>query len=332
MGAKVKAKILTLLKGSSDYLSGQELCDRFGVSRTAVWKAVKQLKEEGYRIEAVQNKGYKLLESPDVLSEAELKNGMNTVWAGQTLCFLEKTGSTNVDAKRLAEEGAPHGTLVVADFQESGRGRRGRQWQAPAGCNVYFTIVLRPELSADKASMLTLVMALSVAKAITAQSGLKAGIKWPNDIVVNRKKVCGILTEMTVAMEEKTIQYVVIGVGINVNQKEFPDEIKENAGSLSNESGKSVPRAGMIQKVMEFFEKDYEAFLTAGDMSGIMEAYNCLLVNKDRQVKVLDPKDTFEGTARGIDKKGDLLVERENGSVEAVYAGEVSVRGLYGYV
>ena len=328
----MKTKILTLLKDSSDYISGQELCDRFGVSRTAVWKAVRQLKEEGYRIEAVQNKGYKLLESPDVLSEAELKNGMNTAWAGQKLYYFEKTGSTNTDAKRLAEEGAPHGTLVVTDFQESGRGRRGRQWQAPAGCNVFFTIVLRPELSADKASMLTLVMALSVAKAITAQSGLAAGIKWPNDIVVNGKKVCGILTEMTVEMEEKSIQYVVIGVGININQTEFPDEIKETAGSLLLAGGKAVPRTGIVQKVMEFFEKDYETFLQKGDMSGIMDEYNRLLVNRDRQVKVLDPKDTFEGTARGIDKKGDLLVERENGSVEAVYAGEVSVRGLYGYV
>lgn len=328
----MKTKILALLRESSEYISGQELCDRFGVSRTAVWKAVKQLKEEGYRIEAVQNKGYKLMESPDVLSENELKNGMNTTWAGQTLYYFEKTGSTNTDAKRYAEEGAPHGTLIVADFQQNGRGRRGRMWQAPAGCNVYFTIVLRPNLKPDKASMLTLVMALSVAKAVAAQSGLEAYIKWPNDIVVHKKKVCGILTEMTLEMETKEIQYVVIGVGININQKEFPEEIRETAGSLFMESGKEISRVGIVQKVMEFFEKDYEAFLQAGDMSGVREDYNRLLINRNSQVKVLDLQGDYTGIARGINDRGELLVEREDGKVENVYAGEVSVRGLYGYV
>lgn len=328
----MKTKILNLLRNSGEYISGQELCDRLGVSRTAVWKAVNQLKEDGYKIEAVRNKGYKLKESPDVLNENELKNGMHTVWAGQNLYYFEKTGSTNNDAKRFAEEGAPHGTLVVADYQENGKGRRGRMWQAPAGVNVYFTLVLRPSLLPEKASMLTLVMAYSVAKAINRQTGLDAGIKWPNDIVVGKKKVCGILTEMSLQMEEKTIQHVVIGVGININQREFPEEIKETAGSLLLAGGKTVSRAGVVQKVMGEFEKDYEMFMSAENLTGFLDGYNALLLNRDKQVKVLDPKGAFTGIARGINSRGELLVERENGQTESIYAGEVSIRGLYGYV
>jgi len=327
----MKSQILSLLRNSGDYISGQEICEHFGVSRTAVWKVIKQLKEEGYRIEAVQNKGYRLTDCFDVLNGDELKSRMETKWAGRTVYFFDKTGSTNIDAKKFAAEGAPHGTLVVADNQENGRGRRGRTWQSPAGSNVYFTIVLRPVFEPDKASMLTLVMAMSVAETIRDYCGIRAQIKWPNDIVVHKKKVCGILTEMEIALETNDIQYVVIGVGININQEEFPEEMKEIASSLVNEGGRKVSRAEMIQKVMESFEKNYESFVEVKDLSQMREAYDALLVNKDRQVKILDPKGEYTGIARGINEKGELLVQREDGQLERVYAGEVSVRGLYSY-
>ncbi len=225
-----KSDILTLLRNSRDYVSGQQLCDQFGVSRTAVWKAINQLKEEGYRIEAVSHKGYRLLESPDVLSRSEVLSRLKTKWAGQQLFYLEETGSTNIDAKRYAEEGEPHGTTVIAEKQNAGRGRRGKYWESPPGSAIYMTIMLKPDFAPDKASMLTLVMALSVAEAITEATGLQAGIKWPNDVVVNKKKVCGILTELNV--ETDYIRHVVIGVGINVNNgapEEFPEEIRETA-------------------------------------------------------------------------------------------------------
>ncbi|MDE6607476.1 MAG: biotin--[acetyl-CoA-carboxylase] ligase [Lachnospiraceae bacterium] len=328
----MKSQILSLLRDGGDYVSGQEICEHFGVSRTAVWKVVKQLREEGYRIEAVQNKGYRLIDSVDVLNGNELKSRMETKWAGQTVYYFDKTGSTNIDAKKFAADGAPHGTIVVADDQENGRGRRGRTWQSPAGSNVYFTIVLRPAFEPDKASMLTLVMAMSVAEAIGDYCGIRAQIKWPNDIVINKKKVCGILTEMEIALETNDIQYVVIGVGINTNQEEFPEEMKEIASSLVNEGGRKVSRAGMIQKVMESFERNYESFARIKDLSQMREAYDAMLVNKDRQVKVLDPKGEYTGIAKGINEKGELLVQKKDGQIEAVYAGEVSVRGLYSYV
>ena len=330
----MKAEILALLRESDDYISGQELCRRFGVTRSAVWKAVGQLKKEGYEIEAVQNRGYKLVKA-EVYGESELRSRIRTVWAGSELHFYRITGSTNLLAKQAGEEDAPHGALFVADEQTAGRGRRGRSWQSPPGANIYFTILLRPDFAPDQASMLTLVMAHSVACAIHRLTGLEPSIKWPNDVVVNGKKICGILTEMEMGLETKEIQYLVIGVGINVGNREFPEPLQGIATSLYLESGEQdgkILRAVLVQHVMEAFEKNYELFLETLDLSFLQESYNVLLVNRDAAVKVLDPKGEYTGVARGIDQDGDLLVETEDKTVKKVYAGEVSVRGLYGYV
>ena len=324
-----KTEILTLLRESGGYLSGQELCGRLGVSRTAVWKIINQLKEEGYEIEAVPNRGYRLTASPDLLGESEIRSRLRTRWAGKNLIFRQTTGSTNADAKAEAEKGAPEGTLVVAERQEAGRGRRGRQWYSPEGSNLYFTLLMRPSCEPDQACMLTLVMALAVAEAVKEQ-GLEAGIKWPNDIVVSGKKVCGILTEMSA--EPDFIHYVVIGTGINVNQEAFPEEIAATATSLCREKGSRVSRAGLLAAVMGRFESAYARFLENRDLSGIRKDYEGLLLNKDKPVRVLDPKGEYEGIAEGINERGELLVRRRDGRTECVYAGEVSIRGIYGYV
>ncbi len=330
MSSTRKTEVLQLLRDSRDYVSGQQICESFGISRTAVWKIINQLKEEGYEIEAVQNKGYHLTGAPDVLSLSELKTRIKTKMAGSHLLYFDVVGSTNIEAKKQAENGAPEGLLVVADKQEAGRGRRGRSWESPAGVNIFMTLLLRPSFSPGKASMITLVMALSVAQAVSEAAGLTAKIKWPNDVVVNKKKVVGILTELT--METDYIQYLVCGVGINVNQMSFPETIAQTATSLYLEGGRQVNRAGLIEKVMERFEENYEIFLRTEDMSGLTEPYNRLLVNKEERVRVLDPKGEYDGLSRGINEMGELIVEKQDGSVENVYAGEVSVRGIYGYV
>ncbi len=331
-----KSDILTWLRNSEDYVSGQQLCDHFGVSRTAVWKVINQLKEEGYRIESVSRKGYRLVESPaDVYSASEIASRLHTEWAGRNLHFYASTGSTNPDAKRFAEEGEPHGTIVVADRQTAGRGRRGRSWASPAGTSIYFTIVVRPVFAPDKASMITLVTALSVAQAIEEVTGLRAQIKWPNDIVVHKKKVCGILTEMSMTPEMDEIQFVVAGVGVNTNHdspEDFPEEIRETATSLKIESGKQIDRAGLLERILARFEKNYDFFAETEDLSGLQEAYQAHLINMDAQVMILDPAGEYTGISRGITKTGELIVERDNGEQTLVYAGEVSVRGLYGYV
>lgn len=328
-----KEEILKKLRETDDYISGQALCEAYGVSRTAVWKAINQLKKEGYVIEAQTNKGYRLVESDTsvIFSKTAIESYMETKQLGKTIVFQKETGSTNLDAKALAEEGAASGTLVVADMQTAGRGRRGHGWVAPAGKNIYMTLLLRPDCLPDKASALTLVMAVAVFEAVSELVPAEScGIKWPNDVVVNNKKICGILTEMSA--EPECIHYVVTGVGINVNQTEFPEEIRETATSLYRECGKKIDRARLAARVMYYFEENYKLFEKSWNLEHLCDKYNRMLINMDRQVRVLDPKGAYDGVARGINEKGELLVKRsDNGETVNVYAGEVSVRGVYGY-
>lgn len=326
----MKSKILTLLRERGDYVSGQELCERFDVSRTAVWKAIGQLKKEGFSIEAVQNRGYRLVQEEEVFGQHELESRMDTRWAGHPVRFYEVLDSTNLRAKLDAENGAPQGTLVVADMQTAGRGRRGRSWSSPAGTNVYFTLVLKPDFEPARASMLTLVMAMAVAAGIADTCVVEACIKWPNDIVIDGKKVCGMLTELSV--QQEYIQHVVIGAGINVGLQEFVPEIADTATCLERECGRKVPRAQLVVNIMRSFEKYYDIFLETLDFSNLKEAYDGLLVNCGREVRVLDPKGEYTGVSKGINRTGELVVELPDGSETTVYAGEVSVRGIYGYV
>lgn len=326
----MKSSILALLRERGDYVSGQELCERFGVSRTAVWKAVGQLKKEGYRIDAAQNRGYLLTEDKELFGQNELESRLDTRWAGHPVTCYDVTASTNLQAKIDAENGAGHGALVVADMQTAGRGRRGRAWSSPPGTNVYFSLILKPDITPDLASMLTPVMGLAVAEGIHRTCGTKAMIKWPNDVVVDGRKVCGILAEMSV--ERDFIHYIVIGVGINVGLQEFPEDVAATAGCLQSACGKKVYRAELVADVMRVFEECYDIFMAKGNLSGLLERYERLLVNCGREVRILDPKGEFQGIARGINEQGELLVERTDGSLQNVYAGEVSVRGIYGYV
>lgn len=328
----MKTEILTMLRETDGYISGQELCDRFGVSRTAVWKVINGLKEEGYEIDSVSRKGYRLQSAPDILSESEIKSRMHTKWLGQNVVYFDETDSTNTQAKRLVEEGAEEGTLVVADMQTAGKGRRGRIWQQRPGEMISMTFILKPEFAPDKASMLTLLAAHSVAVAIEKTTGLSVQIKWPNDIVIHKKKAVGILTEMSLSLEQDSIHYVVVGIGINVNLTVFPEDIMEMATSLYLESGSRVNRSELISSVLSYFEQDYEDFLQTQDLTGILEDYNTHLVSMDTEVRVLDPKGEYTGISRGMNSSGELMVEKEDGSIVNVYAGEVSVRGLYSYV
>lgn len=325
----MKSRILSELRASSGYVSGQELCADLGVTRTAVWKAIQQLKEEGYQIEAVQNKGYRLLNYPDTVSGAELRSRMRTAWAGKELIYLKTVDSTNNYAKKLAEEGAAHGTLVVADDQSSGKGRRGKNWLMPPGTTIAMSLVVRPQMRPERASMLTLIMGMAAARAVADVTGLNAQIKWPNDLVVGGRKLSGTLTEMSTELEG--IHYVVIGTGINANITEFPQELRDIATSLQIELGRPIDRGAVICACMEAFEGYYDRFMQRQDMSLLQEEYQEFLANRDREVRVLEPGGAYSGVARGIDAFGQLLVEREDGSVEKVYAGEVSVRGIYQY-
>lgn len=326
----MKEKILALLRQTEDYVSGQELCERLGVSRTAVWKVIKQLKEDGYVIDSVQNRGYRLLESPDVLTRAEISQGLDTRWLGRRLYDYEVTDSTNIRARLLAEEGAPEGTVAVADRQSAGRGSRGRSWESPGGCGIFMSAVLRPDIPPVRASMVTLTSAYSIAKVLREGYGLDVKIKWPNDIVLNRKKLAGILTEMS--SESDFIYHIVTGIGINVNMESFPEELSDKATSLRMETGRRFGRAVLTAEILNRLERDYERFVRDQDLGFLMKEYNEMLINRDQEVRLLQRGQAGGGIARGINSMGALLVERADGSLEEVFSGEVSVRGLYSYV
>ena len=246
------------------------------------------------------------------------------------MIYYKETDSTNLRAIEAAKAGAPHGEIFVADLQRAGRGRRGRTWESPAGANVYMTMLLRPEFAPEKAPMLTLIMAMSVAEAIQKVTGISTGIKWPNDLVLSGRKVCGILTEMSV--QAGTIEHVVIGVGINVNEQEFPPELQETATFLSSETKEMIERTTLISAIEEEFWKYYHKFEETNDLIAFLPIYNERLVNYGREVRVLEPGNEYEAVAEGINKHGELLVRMPDGEMRSVFAGEVSVRGIYGYV
>ena len=275
-----------------------------------------------------EKESYEEIVTDGIYNETTIADQIHTKWAGKTVHFARETDSTNLWIKRLAKEGASEGTLALAEFQSAGRGRLGRSWEVPEGTSVMMSILLRPKFEPQYAPTLTLVMGMAVAKAVK-NLGFDVSIKWPNDVVVSHKKICGILTEMGV--RDGKIDYAVIGVGINVNIREFPEEMADKATSLYLESGKEFDRSQIPGLVMEAFEEYYEKFAATCDLSGLKEEYESILANYNQPVRVL-AKEPYEGVARGITDGGELLVEKTDGPIVAVSAGEVSVRGLYSYV
>ena len=246
------------------------------------------------------------------------------------LIHINETNSTNNYLQSLcSEQKVEELTVVVADFQTSGRGQRGNSWESDPGKNLLFSTVIFPEfLEARRQFLISQVISLAIKEELDTYT-TDISIKWPNDIVINGKKICGILTEMSAQFDY--INHIVIGIGINVHNESFPEELQDHAGSLLLECGKRVHRADLIEAFLEEFERLYAIYLKTEDLSALQEEYDQLLVNRGRQVRVLDPKEPFEGKAMGITKKGELIVDTWE-SRKLVSSGEVSVRGIYGYV
>ena len=261
-------------------------------------------------------------------NETTISEAIHTKWAGKTVHFAVELDSTNEWLKRMPKEEAPHGTLALAEYQTAGKGRLGRNWVAPPGSNIAMSLLLRPTFSPVYAPMLTLVMGLSAAQAV-AQLGVEVSIKWPNDIVVSGKKISGILTEME--LEQGLIREIVIGIGINVNLYDIREDLRDKATSLYLETGKIYDRSDLVGRVMERFEENYERFLQTCDLSLLLEDYHQILANRGQPVRVL-AEEPYTGVAHGINPQGELLVEKEDGTLTRVNSGEVSVRGLYSYV
>ncbi|HJE92480.1 biotin--[acetyl-CoA-carboxylase] ligase [Anaerotignum lactatifermentans] len=319
-------RILELLRRQEGFLSGEDIGRELSITRAAVWKGIKKLREEGYEIEAVTNRGYRLTNPETMYNKRELEQGLKTKTMGQTIYFYEETDTTNNRARELALEGAPEGTLVVAEKQTAGRGRRGKVWESPLGTGIWMSLVLRPQIMPAEASVLTLLCGLATAEAIEAETGLSAGIKWPNDILINGKKAVGILTEMDCEMSE--VHFVIPGIGINVNTASFPPEIAEIATSLYLECGKTVSRRRLVHRVLERLEEHYETFLRTGGFDAILEDYRKHCITLGKEVHVLG-REPFFAEALDITPEGELLVRRaDNGKEEVVFSGEVSIRGV----
>ena len=277
-----KERILSSLKANQGrWLSGQFLSDDLKISRTAIWKQVRTLRGEGYVILSSSRKGYQLREVPPRLLPAEIRSGLKTRCFGQgEIVWLEEVDSTNTRAKDLARQGAEEGTLVVAEGQQSGRGRRGRRWYSPSGAGIYVSLILRPRISPSEAPQINILAAVAVAEALLKLTGMDVRVKWPNDIMVGSKKLAGILTEISADLEG--VDYLVMGLGLNVTSRGFPPDLCETAGSILSETGCSVSRIGILQEILAGFETLYRRFCVSG-LSGIMERYRELGGRPDRQ-------------------------------------------------
>lgn len=324
----VKEKILALLKDADGFLSGERISGQLGVSRAAVCKSVKKLREEGYAIESATNKGYRLLASPDLLTRGELLPLLATRYMGRRVYSYEVTDSTNRRAREEAERGAPHGSVFFAEEQTNGRGRLGRTWSAPRGAGVWMSVLLRPKLTPADIAQVTLLAGLATCIAIREVTGLPVAIKWPNDIVYEGKKLVGILTEM--AAEEDRISALVVGIGVNVNNASFPMELKEKATSLLLAGGRRVSRKELAARILLRLEEEYERFLQHAADRAFLDRYAQHCATIGSVVRVATGSEEFVGTAVGINETGALLVETGQG-VRPVLSGEVSVRGMLGY-
>ena len=326
----MKNQLLIMLKQNTDYISGEAISDSLDVSRSAIWKVINKLKNEGYIIEAKTNKGYKLISVPDIISEQELKDGLRTKYIGQKIFAFDEIGSTNEQAKKQAGSGAINGSLFIADRQLCGRGRLNKQWLSLANVGVWMSILLMPDVLPSKIMQISLISGIVICKVIKNQTGLNAQIKWPNDIIINGKKVCGILTEMVT--EEQRISFVVNGIGINVNTNEFPEEIKDIATSLYLETGKIFSRKLLIQEILVKFEKYYEKFIYGNELTSIIDEYKSMCLNIGNEVVVIMRDKQLNGKAIGITEIGELIIKTEAGEVTHVNSGEVSIRGVNGYI
>ncbi|MGM9540715.1 biotin--[acetyl-CoA-carboxylase] ligase [Anaerovibrio sp.] len=319
----MRSKILELLRSRQEgCISGEEIASRLGVSRTAVWKHIKELKAAGYQIESRARSGYCLLGAPDRLLPELITHNLQTRLLGQTVISFEDIPSTNDEGKKVAAAGADEGTVIVSEMQSTGKGRLERSFFCPRG-GVWFSVILRPDFLPQEAPKCTLLAAVAVAKAMREQ-GLEAGIKWPNDIYCRGRKLTGILTEMSAEMDR--INYVVIGTGINVNipQSSFPADIRDKAGSMSDMLGHDVNRVSFLQSVLRHMEELYVDVLKNG-FAGLLDQWRRYSITLGQEINVLGMQEAFAGTAKDIDDDGALLVETDGG-IRRVLAGDVSIR------
>ena len=315
--------ILKFLR-EKEYVSGEVLAQKLGISRVAVWKQIQKLKDIGYKIISDQNLGYCLVSRPDLLLPQEIQRGLSTNYIGKEIYYFPELKSTNIMAKEKAlhrAEGIDEGTLIIAERQSAGKGRLGREWFSPAG-GIWFSIILYPQLSPSYISRITLMTAVAAVKAIKICTQIKSQIKWPNDILINEKKVCGILTEMSAELD--IINWVVVGIGINVNikQQEFPEDIREKTTSLKEVLGKKVLRVKLVRVFLQEFEKYYE-ILKRREFSFILKEWKLYSHTLGKKIRVDMGERIISGEAVDINEEGVLILKKEDGELIEIISGTI---------
>lgn len=321
-----------LLHGQGEYLSGEAMSQELGVTRTAVWKMVSQLRERGYVIDSVKNKGYSLISAPDFLNKVQISQGLEQCMFAQNIHCFSSIDSTNSEVKRRAVAGAESGLLVVAEEQTAGRGRRGRSFHSPKDTGLYLSFLLRPQCTVGELSDLTPRIAVAVAEGISACCGVETGIKWTNDLILNGKKISGILTELSLESDSDFVEYVVVGIGINVNHQpgDFPEELEHFTSSIAIETGEIWRREELCRHILLALSQWIQGY--PGNKSNCLEKYRKACITVGKEVQVLRGETRRQGKAQEIDDEFRLRVTYDDGEEEVLSAGEVSVRGMYGYV
>lgn len=322
MQSSVKHKLLEVFsKADGEFVSGQALADHIGCSRTAVWKHIEALRQEGFELEAVRNKGYRITAKPDKVSENELLIGLQTESLGKTVVFKETVESTQKEAHKIAEE-AVEGTLVIAEEQTAGRGRMTRAWHSPKSTGIWMSLILKPDLPPFKAPQFTLIAAVAVAEAIQETTGLTPEIKWPNDLLLNGKKITGILTELQA--DSDRIRSIIMGIGMNVNQQSFPAELETIATSLAIEKGAPIARARLVQVILKNLEMYYKEYVENG-FGSIKEKWESFAVSVGRQIVARTVNGSVRGKALGITEDGVLKLQDEEGVIHSIYSADIEI-------
>ncbi|NMB96725.1 MAG: biotin--[acetyl-CoA-carboxylase] ligase [Clostridiaceae bacterium] len=346
----MKYKILEALKNNpGNFISGESLSTQLGVTRTMVWKYIKDLRTQGYVIHSSSGKGYKLEYTPDILNAFEIRYGLSTKYLGSEIHFLKTIDSTNLYAKKIANEGCKDGALVVAETQTSGKGRMGRTWESKNKKGIWMSIVLKPEILPSHIQIITLAASVAVVHGIKKATGISTGIKWPNDIISDGKKVCGILTEMS--SEPDRVNYIVLGIGINVNHDndDFSDEIRHKATSLKilkysdgdthdehddeytdEYSDEDIRKNDVIKAILAEFEGLYEN-IKNGETDVVLNQWREASLTLGMEVKIISGNCEFWGTALDITDDGKLIVRDTNDLIHELVSGEISIRGMDGY-
>ncbi|NBI07516.1 biotin--[acetyl-CoA-carboxylase] ligase [Senegalia massiliensis] len=327
----MKEKIVKILKQNKNkYISGEIISDELNVTRTSIWKYISVLRKEGYVIDSASRKGYKLISYPDVLDIEVLERKLSTNHIGKTIYYYDTVDSTNIKAKNIALD-ENNGAVIISEEQTKGRGRLGRDWISPKYKGVWMSIILKPNIPPEDAPKITQIAAAAVSKSFD-DLGIKNKIKWPNDIVINKKKVCGILTEMS--GEIGRLKYIVIGIGINANldEKDLTDDIKEMATSIKIENGSIVNRENLIIDILEKFEYLYEDFLKTKSLNKTLDICSEKSALLGKMVYLVKGEERFKVRAIDLDSEGRLIVEDKLGNKETIISGEISIRGLENYV